>query len=179
MQPYEPNMDDINPDEMDLGTSPYAGGGLAGNRTMMRLLAAMVVLIVLFVAWKVAVPSYSLDGWHHNIDSALDEAEMSGRPIYILYTADWCPPCRQFKSSVLADSEIASYLESNYVRVKIDLSDRFGENNRIADKYSVHAVPTMMIYSDTGQEIDRHQGGMDRYVFLDWIQQNEVISRGY
>jgi protein disulfide-isomerase len=121
-------------------------------------------LIVLLVAtglglagWKVL--GSSSDGWLHDLGAGVDAAAASGKPMFVFYTADWCPPCRELKRDVLSDPDVDAFLSENYVRVKIDLTDRQGPNAWIASDNGVRGIPTVIVYDDDGMEIDRVTGG--------------------
>ena len=161
MQSY---YDEATEKDMDPNRPISPGGGIA-----IRLFVVVLIVAGIFMFWRFAGSGASLHGWHQDIDSAMDEAESSGKPIYVLYTADWCPPCRQFKKDVLTNQDVSQLLESKFVRVKIDLTDRFGPNNKVANKYNVRAVPTMIVYTAQGVEIDSVQGGQSHDYFLLWL----------
>jgi thiol:disulfide interchange protein DsbD len=81
------------------------------------------------------------------------------KPVLVLYTADWCPPCRLLKREVLSDPKIDAFLAREYVRVKIDLTNRRGPNNRLAAKAQVTGLPTMIVFNHRRVETARMTGG--------------------
>ncbi len=135
--------------------------GEAAPATKSINLRWLVVLLAVtglgLAGWKVLGPSS--DGWLHDLGAGLDAAEASGKPVFVLFTADWCPPCRELKRDVLSDPDVEAFLSENYVRVKIDLSDRGGPNARTASENGVRGIPTRILYDDDGVEIDRVTGG--------------------
>ncbi len=132
--------------------------GPANKSINLRWLIVLLAVTGLGLAgWKV-LGSFS-GGWLHDLDAGLDASEASGKPMFVLYTADWCPPCRELKRDVLSDPDVDAFLSENYVRVKIDLSDRRGPNVRTAGENGVTGIPTMILYDYDGVEIDRVVGG--------------------
>ncbi len=133
----------------------------AGPATKSINLTWLVVLLAAtglgLAGWKVL--GSSSDGWLHDLGAGLDAAEASGKPVFVLFTADWCPPCRELKRDVLSDPDVDAFLSENYVRVKIDLTDRRGPNVRTAGENGVTGIPTMILYDDDGVEMDRVTGG--------------------
>lgn len=107
--------------------------------------------------WKML--GASSDGWLHDLDAGVDAADASGKPIFVLYTADWCPPCRELKRNVLSDPHIDAFLRQNYVRVKMDLTNRRGPDARTASEFGITGIPTVILYDRRGVEIDRVTGG--------------------
>ncbi len=133
----------------------------AGPATKSINLTWLVVLLAAtglgLAGWKVL--GSSSDGWLHDLGAGLDAAEASGKPIFVLFTADWCPPCRELKRDVLSDPDVDAFLSENYVRVKIDLTDRRGPNAMTASENGVRGIPTMILYDYDGVETDRVTGG--------------------
>jgi thiol-disulfide isomerase/thioredoxin len=128
--------------------------------------AILLVLLVVGLGlggWKYA---HSGDGWIHDFDEGVTASRESGKPMLVFYTADWCPPCRQLKATVLADATVNEGLAERFVRVKVDLTDQMGPNVRLAAEYGVHAIPTMILYDASGNERERVTGGGD---LADWL----------
>jgi protein disulfide-isomerase len=91
--------------------------------------------------------------------------------VLVLFTADWCPPCRRLKRDVLGRSGVDAYLEEQFVRVKIDLTDRSGPNNAVAAHFGVRSIPSARAYDPDGHEIGVYQGSYTEWEFLDWLRE--------
>ncbi len=158
----------MRPEVFGSQSDPVDFGEAAPATKSINLCWLIVLLAVTglgLAGWKV-LGSFS-GGWLHDLDAGVDAAEASGKPIFVLFTADWCPPCRELKRDVLSDPDVDAFLSENYVRVKIDLSDRGGPNARTASEYGVSGIPTMILYNDDGVEIDRVTGGG---ALTDWLR---------
>jgi thiol-disulfide isomerase/thioredoxin len=135
------------------GLMPNAGSSSGPTKKLVVALICVVAAIGLGAAgFKVLRPSGG--GWLHSLDDGLDLAETSGKPVLALFTADWCPPCRRLKQGVLADPDVKTSLAEDYVLVKVDLTDRRGQNNWVASDAGVKYIPTIIIY-DEGYETRR------------------------
>lgn len=155
----------------DLYTQPpmkpgfgHGGAWSSGPSKLFKLLVLLAVVGGLGTAgWKKWGPSAVVAGprgkWLHDLDEGLAAGAASGKPVLVLYTADWCPPCRGLKRGVLSDHRINAFLAREYVRVKIDLTDRRGPNNRLAAKKRIKGTPTMVVYNHRGVETQRIRGG--------------------
>ena len=131
----------------------------------------LVLFLVLAVgglgAWKMLSPSAT---WYETIDDGLEVAEREQKPILILFTAGWCPPCQKLKREVLADSEVKGYLGAEFVLVKVDLSDESGPNNEVAFEHGVKSIPTIKAYDRHGDYVDTYDGTRTKADFLGWAQ---------
>ena len=104
-----------------------------GDATM-KIIGTLVVVAVVggLVGLKLVGPSSASGGWHEELDAGIEAAERTHRPLLVLYTAGWCPPCKRLKRQVLHDSEVADYLERSFVLVEVDLTNTRGPNNEVA-----------------------------------------------
>ena len=138
------------------------------NLASQNWLVVLGVVVGLGLAgWKLL--GSSSDPWLHDLSAGLAEVEASGKGMFVLYTADWCPPCRELKRNALRDPAVEAFLQENFVRVKIDLTSSRGPNNEIATNHEVNGLPTMILYNLRGMEIDRVTGGG---AISNWLRRN-------
>ncbi|KAL8127404.1 uncharacterized protein LOC141721364 [Apium graveolens] len=84
-----------------------------------------------------------------NFDDMLATSE---KPVLVDFYATWCGPC-QMMVPIL--NEVSASLEDKIMIVKID-TEKYPS---IADKYSIQALPTMIIFKD-GKPCDRVEGAL-------------------
>jgi len=134
-------------------------------------LAVAIVLAVGCVAWWKFGPGFAMAGsWITEWDRGIDAAEKSGKPLLVLFTADWCPPCRTLKEEVFSRSAVMSRLRADFTLVKVDLTDRAGPNNRIAMDYGVRGIPCLMVFNSRGEQVGRLVGALPAEHLLLWIE---------
>ena len=133
---------------------------------LMRLIRLVVMLAIVgggIAGWKKYGGSLSLDlgsgDWQENLATGLNTAQATGKPALVLFTADWCPPCRELKRGVLKDPKVLAGLEKRFVLVKVDLSDRQGPNAGLAQQFGVGSIPTIIVFNPQGREVKRVTGG--------------------
>jgi thiol-disulfide isomerase/thioredoxin len=145
--------------EFDAATGHSVGGSAIAKYIVLGLL-----VVVGFVAWRSYGPKPVLAGWSQDWSAT---AQPTGKPTLVLFTADWCPPCKQFKQE-LARDDVAAFLQKNYSLVVVDLTDRTSENNSRAAWYGVQAVPTLILFDTEGVERGRNNG-MSGDDLLTWL----------
>lgn len=59
-------------------------------------------------------------GWYTSYPSALKEAEIAGKPVFLYFSAVWCSWCREYEKELV---KIAPYISENFVPLNLD-SDR-------------------------------------------------------
>jgi thiol:disulfide interchange protein DsbD len=134
-------------------------------------IAAITLAIILLAVWHYFRPSHALAGgeWMTDWDQAVEKSQASGKPALVLFTADWCPACRQFESSTLSDSAVRKHLSDNFTLVVIDLTKQEGPNLERARECGVTGIPTIIRYGRDGREIARSHG-MSSNELLNWLR---------
>ena len=117
--------------------------------------------IALTVAGLFATINYMLTPkivltWLPTEAAGLAHARVSGKPMVMDFTADWCLPCREFEVSVFARPEIAALL-MDFVLVKIDLTreDQDDALPALKDRYGVSTLPAIRFVAPGGQIVGR------------------------
>ncbi len=108
-------------------------------------------------------------GWRHDFDAALQEAQATGRPVLLDFTADWCPPCQSMAHDVFPRDDVSRLVRGGFVPTKIDLTDNRGPGGPIAQRYNVGAIPTLIVTDAQGQELARAVGGKSAQGLIDWL----------
>ena len=91
--------------------------------------------------------------WHDNLDDAFIESDRTGLPLLVRFSADWCPPCRQLDRKVLQRRDVKETMRKNYIAVEIDLTDRQGPNNQIAQQFGVRGIPHIRVLDANANDL--------------------------
>ena len=102
--------------------------------------------------------------WNRSFSSGLKEAQKTGKPVLLDFTASWCPPCREMEREVWPDSQVVVSSE-RFVCVSIDVD----MNEGIAMKYGAQSIPLIVLADPWGNVIGRHAGYLDARSVAKWM----------
>jgi len=111
---------------------------------------------------KGAIPGFLTD-----YESALSLAKAESKPVIAVFSADWCPPCRQMKKDVYPSSEVRAYRDQ-FVWAYLDV-DAPG-NRTFAQKHAVHGIPHVQFLGPTGNDLGKVVGGCSPTQFASELQ---------
>ena len=159
-------------EEIDKSVTIETAMPIESGSKLAPILVIGIIVLVCFFVWRGFGPSAADASWYQTLDEGIFTSEASNKPMLVLYTADWCPPCQKLKKKTFSDSEVRTYLKANFVQVKIDLSNKFGSNNAIAQEYGIQSIPAMIIYASDRSEVSRLSGYQSPGELLRWLDSN-------
>ncbi len=139
----------------------------------MRTWSAAALLVLLFAACSKApdappstpavLPAPAEIAWvkpaaMQDVDAAFDRAKESGQPVFLFWTADWCPPCNQVKSTIFTR---ADFIEKSRSFVPIYVDGDTASGQALGQRFSVGGYPTMVLLRPDGGEITRLAGSVE------------------
>jgi thiol-disulfide isomerase/thioredoxin len=99
-----------------------------------------------------------IDWFAGDVDAAFTEAKASGKPIFMYWGAEWCPPCAQIKSTIFNKRE---FQERSKLFVPVYLDGDTPSAQRHGERFGVVGYPTMILFRPDGTEITRLPGTVD------------------
>jgi thiol-disulfide isomerase/thioredoxin len=99
-----------------------------------------------------------IDWFAGDVDAAFAEAKVSGKPIFLYWGAEWCPPCAQIKSTIFNKRE---FQERSKLFVPVYLDGDTPSAQRHGEHFGVVGYPTMILFRPDGTEITRLPGTVD------------------
>jgi thioredoxin 1 len=114
--------------------------------------AVLVVTIAVILTHRVTPPYVS----HKDVTPAMlqdlrTNAGATGKSLMVLFGADWCSDCAELSTSLKQDA-FRSYLNRNYVIVKVDVGE-FDRNLAVAKSLGIEVsqgIPTAVFFPSNG-----------------------------
>ena len=103
--------------------------------------------------------------FHSSFKSAADAAAADQSLVLLVFSAEWCGPCKLLKSKTLDAPEfLAQDAPLHVADVDIDA------NQKMARDFEVEAVPTLVLVTPEGKIIERQTGFMEVADLLAWLK---------
>lgn len=84
------------------------------------------------------------------LERRVNEARQEKKPVMIEFFATWCPHCQRVDKEVLTDASIRKAM-TNFVTLRVDVSERDPKLAAMMEKYNVMGVPTMIFIDKNGR----------------------------
>ena len=123
------------------------------------LLLALIALAIPVVASEFPKGSPKFEV---SYNTALSEAKKSGKPMIVVFSAAWCPPCQAMKKDVYPSAEVKAY-HDKFVWAYLDVDE--ASNEAAMKQFAVSPIPHIQFVSASGKAIDKQIGGTDAASF--------------
>ncbi len=98
---------------------------------------------------EVSQPTDSLY-WQKDETAAYAMAKASNKPILIDAWAEWCDACKKMDATTFEDPAVIAELKSNWILLKLDLTEGSDANDALQDKYGLQSLPTVTMVPPSG-----------------------------
>ncbi len=121
--------------------------------------AGLVYALALSAGCQDANSPYKEVHWSTDSESAFGEAATEGKAIVAAFTgSDFCPPCIALEKEVFNTEAFDAWSRENVILLKVDFprhtrlpSDLMEQNTKLAEKYEISGVPTVLFLNDQGE----------------------------
>lgn len=91
--------------------------------------------------------------WLTSLEEGMIVAKRDGKPMLVDFYADWCGPCKQYKSDVFPTAEFKK-AAADYVLVMINVDNQ----PEVAGRYKIEGIPDIRILDAKGDVVDQLVG---------------------
>ncbi|MFO1406238.1 MAG: thioredoxin family protein [Steroidobacteraceae bacterium] len=99
-----------------------------------------------------------IDWYAGDVDGAFAAAKSAGKPLFLYWGAEWCPPCAQVKSTIFNRRE---FQDRSRLFVPVYLDGDTPSAQKQGERFGVVGYPTMILFRADGTEITRLPGGVN------------------
>ena len=92
--------------------------------------------------------TYTIDFLDISIEEALKKANQENKNVLLYFTADWCGPCKYMEKFTFKNDTVRTYLNDNFIALKINESTSKGE--KLVRKFKIHLFPTFIVLNKEG-----------------------------
>jgi thioredoxin-related protein len=139
----------------------------------MKKLLFLVLGIPFFVhAQETGIKFEQNTNWHE----ILEKSKAKHMMIFVDCFATWCGPCKKMDKEVYSNDTVGTYINANFISVKIqmdtsksdneDIKNWYAEAYSLKEEYKVEAYPTYLFFSPDGQILDRNSGYQEVHNFI-------------
>jgi len=123
----------------------------------------LLILLQICASAAIAAPEF-----YKNYDEALAAGEMKDKPVILIFSASWCPPCQQMKQSVYPSKEVEPHHDS-FIWTYLDVD--LPENQGVAQAYRAQGLPHYAFLTADGQFMGTAMGGAPPASFKEILDQ--------
>ena len=87
------------------------------------------------------------------LEQGFKQAEQSGKPLLLNFSAYWCPSCRKLDGDVLSSEAVQSAIKQNFEFVRLDSEDAI--TLQWMQFYGVEGYPAILLVDSQGALIKR------------------------
>ncbi len=92
------------------------------------------------------------EGWQPLTNESLAAARMSGQPVIVDFSADWCTACHEMDLLTFANPTVKSALK-NFVLLRFDATRPSPELDAFQKEYQIFGLPTYLFFSKDGKPL--------------------------
>ncbi len=131
------------------------------ENNMKKFLALLFLVIIYQLPSVNAQIAFDLIGSEEDWGEVLNKSEIQDKPVFVDIYTDWCGYCRKMDKDVFSNDIVISYMNDNYLNVKVDGESDFGKS--FAEVHQVEGFPTYVFIDSQNDAL----GYLEGYIELE------------
>ena len=120
---------------------------------MLAFGACVALTVAGYFGWVRAAEPEGI-AWQTDLKAAQKLAAASGKPLLIVFDAEWCATCKSYENSTLANPTMVSYVSRDFVPVRLD----WDKNQEVGKVLEVKILPTTVVLSAEADVLGTSKG---------------------
>lgn len=121
---------------------------------LLLLLPAFVLVgwnLVKTVYYRATLKAGPVEGiaWRTDHAAAVADAGAAGKPMMLVFTADWCPPCQVMKAETWPDAAVQAAVSERFIPVYINPDEPASRD--VMMRYAITGFPTVILTDAAGR----------------------------
>jgi len=142
---------------------------MKGNKSMKWSIVLLFISLLIASGSEIEPDVFSV----LDFQEALIQGKQEGKSVLVKFHADWCYYCKKMDREIFIQKKVQDAL-SDMIVIKVDVEIPDGLN--LARKYSVTALPTIIIFNSNGEIVYGRPGFHSSKVLLSVLKEiNEKI----
>jgi HEAT repeat protein len=109
--------------------------------------------------------------FHSSLDAAMEAARRDGRPVLVVFGAEWCGACKALRERALGTGGFREEAGPLHI-VEVDVDGA----RKTAREFAVNAVPDLVLLADEGRILARRKGAVPLAKLVRWIERGREIA---
>ena len=110
--------------------------------------------------------------WRTSLPEAIKESKRTGKPLFVNFSAEWCPPCEVMDRKVFPNAALNAELR-RWIPVYID-SDK---NEALGEKYKISTMPAFYLMKKNGTIVTKSVGYQNANGLIKWLKANYAKAK--
>ncbi len=138
-------------------------GNNKGFKNFKIVFSLIIIILSIYALWPVKETSIEWQKFDNNLYS---KAKANGEKIIIDFSAEWCVPCKELDAQTFSNERVIA-AGKEFTAFKADMTKSGSEETeKLRKDFNVIGVPTVLIFSSNGAELERITGFVNAETFL-------------
>ena len=128
----------------------------------------LTLVFLMFIIIPSSVSSKSIHYLSDSYESIAQKGKSQNKYFFVKFAASWCATCKVMNNNANNNPTLVNFIEKNFLAVKADIENPVGKKWK--DKFETCCLPTLIVFSPDGYEVNRKQGSISSSEFLSFLE---------